>query len=64
MNFSATPSYEDCFFGKVKVREEEESEFTLGSADFVPKYPFFANLRWFIERIIFALRRIAARSIN
>ncbi|KAK6179157.1 hypothetical protein SNE40_011577 [Patella caerulea] len=38
---SPPPSYADCVFGKVNIKEEEDNEYTGGNLDFAPKYTYY-----------------------
>lgn len=39
--FSAPPSYNECVFGKVNVKEEDDNEHTRGALDFAPVYTYY-----------------------
>lgn len=40
-SFSAPPSYEECMFGKMDVRSEDDNEYTGGDFEYAPKYPVY-----------------------
>ncbi|XP_064616922.1 arrestin domain-containing protein 3-like [Liolophura sinensis] len=35
------PSYETCLFGRVNIREEDDTDFTRGAMEFAPMYAFY-----------------------
>lgn len=39
------PSYEECMFGEVSIRDKDDSENTSGKLTFTPRYSFYKNIR-------------------
>lgn len=39
------PSYEECMFGEVSIRDKDDSETTEGKLTFTPRYSFYKRLR-------------------
>lgn len=37
----APPSYETCLFGRVNIREDDDTDFTRGAMEFAPMYAFY-----------------------
>ncbi|XP_013417424.1 arrestin domain-containing protein 3-like isoform X1 [Lingula anatina] len=41
----APPSYAECVFGKVNIRDDEDNEHTTGDVEFTPVYTYYANMK-------------------
>ena len=39
------PSYEECMFGEVSIRDKDDSENTAGNLTFAPRYSFYRHSR-------------------
>jgi hypothetical protein len=40
-SFAAPPSYSECVFGKVNVKDDDDNEHTRGNMEFAPAYTYY-----------------------
>ena len=39
--FPAPPTYAECQFGKVNIKDDEDSEYTRGNLEYAPRYTYY-----------------------